>query len=182
MDENREVAYTGDRIPPYHYKFPHTCGSACKAPNVCHHHKCDYHCYANATKGCIDFICPSCCPGSTITAALPPATGDASQLLLHAKMYEVADKYDVTGLDQLAREKFLRAATEFWDTEHFAPAAHYAFSTTPEEDKGLRDVVSNIISQHMALLKKPAVESLLIEFNGLAVGLLKARAKDLGWE
>jgi hypothetical protein len=33
----------------------------------------------------------------------------------------------------------------------------------------------------MALLKKPEVEALLTEFNGLALGLLKARATELGW-
>jgi hypothetical protein len=112
---------------------------------------------------------------------LPPASSDASQLLLHAKMYEIGDKYDVIGLKQLAREKFLRAAAEYWNDEQFALAAHYAFSTTPEEDKGLRDVVNNTISMHMELLNKPAVEALLTEFNGLAVGLLKMRARDLGW-
>jgi hypothetical protein len=115
------------------------------------------------------------------SVVLPPASSDASQLLLHAKMYEIGDKYDVIGLKQLAREKFLRAAAKYWNHEQFAPAAHYAFSTTPEEDKGLRDVVNNTISIHMELLNKPAVEALLTEFNGLAVGLLKMRARDLGW-
>lgn len=101
--------------------------------------------------------------------------------MLHAQMYEVGDKYDVTGLKELAREKFLRACVEYWDDDRFAAAANYAFTTTPEDDRGLRDVVSNIISQHMDLLEKSAVEALLTEFNGLALGLLKARAKDLGW-
>lgn len=101
--------------------------------------------------------------------------------MLHAQMYEVGDKYDVTGLKELAREKFLRACAKFWDDDLFAPAAHHAFTTAPEDDYGLRNVVSNIISQHMSLLDKPAVEALLAEFNGLALGLLKARAKDLGW-
>jgi hypothetical protein len=96
-------------------------------------------------------------------------------------MFEIADKYDVIGLKQLAREKFLRAAAVFWNSDEFAPAAHYVFSTTPETDKGLRDIVSKLVSQHMSLLNKPEVEALLTEFNGLALSLLKMRARDLGW-
>lgn len=96
-------------------------------------------------------------------------------------MYEIGDKYAVTGLKQLAREKFFRAACSFWDSDDFAPAAHHAFSTTPEHDKGLRDIVKNTISQHMSLLNKPGIEILCTEFSTLTFGLLKARAKDLGW-
>jgi hypothetical protein len=33
----------------------------------------------------------------------------------------------------------------------------------------------------MELLNKPTVEALLHEFNGLATGLLRLRAKELGW-
>jgi hypothetical protein len=144
---------------------------------VCPHHICNSY---DVCK-CVDFTCKTCCHNASLTAALPPAKGDANQLLLHAKMYEMADKYDVVGLKQLAREKFLRANAEYWNSEQFAPAAHYAFSTTPEGDKGLRDVISNTISTHMVLLNKPAVEALLTKFNGLAFGLLKTRAKELGW-
>jgi hypothetical protein len=164
----------------YSYDFPQSCSGfgGCKG-HLCPHHTCGNQCGMN----CRDFTCLHCAPGSAPAPALthPPAQGGASQLLLHAKLYEIADKYDVHGLKELAREKFLRACTQFWSSELFAPAAHYAFSTTPEKDKGLRDVISNIISQHMTLLNKPAVEALLTEFNGLALGVLKMRATDLGW-
>jgi hypothetical protein len=96
-------------------------------------------------------------------------------------MYEIGDKYDVLGLKQLALAKFSLACTEHWDSRKFASAAHYAFSTTPESDKGLRDIVTKTISDHMQILKSPAVEALLTEFNGLAVALLKMRAEELGW-
>ncbi|KAH6003989.1 hypothetical protein HBI39_022250 [Parastagonospora nodorum] len=178
--EVTEIQYTGPRNSHFHYKFPHTCGpNGCAACNVCGHHICGSSCGSHSS-WCADFVCKFCCPNA-ITIALPSPDGNAEQLLLHAKMYEIGDKYDVIGLKQLAREKFLRASAKYWDSEYFAPAAHYAFSTTPEDDKGLRNVISNIVSQHMGLLNKPAVEALLTEFNGLAVGLLKMRAKDLGW-
>jgi hypothetical protein len=175
-EECKEIVYTGHRNSNYTYKFPHTCIGHCTT-RVCPHHMCPNHCAGK----CTDLICQSCCPNTTRQVLLPPANGDASQLMLHAQMYEIADKYDVTGLKELAREKFLRACAKYWNDDHFAPAAHHAFTSTSEDDYGLKKVVSSTISQHMALLKKPEVEALLTEFNGLALGLLKARATELGW-
>jgi hypothetical protein len=96
-------------------------------------------------------------------------------------MYEIGDKYDVLGLKQLALAKFSLACEKYWQSQKFAPAAHYAFSTTPESDKGLRDIVTETIAEHIEMLSSPAVEALLNEFNGLALGVLKIRAKDQGW-
>ena len=181
MDEVKEIVYTGKRKGGYNYNFPHTCAYDCGESeskfSICPHHFCGNHCSGD----CVDFICKRCCPGAPALRIPPSAEGDVTQLMLHAQMYEIADKYDVTGLKELSREKFLRASAKFWDDELFAPAAHYAFSTTPEDDDGLRGVVNNITSQHMCLLNKPAIEALAREFNGLSFGLLKARAKDLGW-
>ncbi|KAJ4359155.1 hypothetical protein N0V95_002407 [Ascochyta clinopodiicola] len=106
---------------------------------------------------------------------------DASQFLLHSQMYEIADKYDIAALKELAQSKFSYACRHWWNTEYFTPAAHHAFSTTPETDKGLRDIISTTISRRMELLNKPEVEAVLNEFNGLAVGILKLHATELGW-
>ncbi|KAF2279791.1 uncharacterized protein EI97DRAFT_482573 [Westerdykella ornata] len=65
-------------------------------------------------------------------------------LLTHSKLYKMGDKY-----------------------------AHHAFTSTPEHDKGLRDIVSRTISSHRSLMKKPEIEALMLELNGLASGLLK---------
>lgn len=122
-------------------------------------------------------MCTQCCPDwASRTKGIV-----ASQLLVSAKMYEIGDKYDVLGLKQLALAKFSLACEKYWESQEFAPAAHYAFSTTPESDKGLRDIVTKTIADHMKTLNSPAVEALLNEFNGLAMSVLKIRAKDLGW-
>lgn len=55
------------------------------------------------------------------------------------------------------------------------------FETTPDNDKGLRDLVVKTISDHMELLEKPEMDELMLEFNGLAYGLLKSKSKDKGW-
>jgi hypothetical protein len=161
----------------FHYKFPHTCKDGCPSPDyrVCQHHLCQSQ---TCQEACIDFVCEKCCP-NYISGS--PTEGDASQLLLHSKMYEIGDKYDVTGLKELARDKFCRACTMYWHSKHFAPAAHHAFSTTMDEDTGLREVVIQVISDHINLLNQAEVMTVLHKFNGLAVGLLQKRANDLGW-
>jgi hypothetical protein len=107
--------------------------------------------------------------------------GDASQLLLHAQMYEIADKYDVIGLKALSTEKFQWACMRFWDHPEFTQAAYHAYTTTPDDDKGLRSIVCKTLSNHMRLLLKPEVEGLMVEFNGLSFDLLIAKAKQAGW-
>jgi hypothetical protein len=96
-------------------------------------------------------------------------------------MYEMADKYEVVGLKELAKEKFSRGCKRFWDTPDFPIAAFHAFSTTPEEDKGLRDCVSRSIATNLQLVRKPKIRALLMKFNGLALGILEAKSKELGW-
>jgi hypothetical protein len=96
-------------------------------------------------------------------------------------MYEIADKYDVVGLKDLAREKFSRACQYYWDDAEFAVASYHVFSTTPDHDKGMRKVVSATISAHMKLVEKPRVKFLMTEFNGLALGILEEKIKELGW-
>jgi hypothetical protein len=129
---------------------PHTCS---KNPNqyhcncssqhrrVCLHHYCGIQC--NFT--CTDFVCDQC-----ITVE-----GDANQLLIHTQMYEMADKYDVVGLKALSEEKFRLACVRFWNHAEFARAAYHAYTTTPDNDKGLRSIVCKTLSDHMSLLKKP---------------------------
>ncbi|EDU41348.1 BTB domain containing protein [Pyrenophora tritici-repentis] len=114
------------------------------------------------------------------TDSSTPTTG-SEQLLTHAKMYEIAEKYDVVGLKDLVKEKYDRACSKYWNAPSFAASAYHVFSTTLEHDKGLRDIVFKTIATHMqTLVKKPEVETLLTEFNGLAFGLLKMKI-DEGW-
>ncbi|KAI4622193.1 hypothetical protein J4E83_004933 [Alternaria metachromatica] len=130
---------------------------------------------------CRGFTCGLCYVAPTAPTALP-IPGSPTQLMVHAKLYEIADKYDVVGLKELVIEKFKRACHSFWNDPSFAAAAHHVFSTTPEHDKGLRDIVSKTIAEHMTeLVKKPEVEALLTEFNGLAFGLLKMKT-EAGWK
>ncbi|KAH7081227.1 hypothetical protein BKA63DRAFT_405963 [Paraphoma chrysanthemicola] len=156
----------------YLYTFPHTCSGCPSSTNqryICPHHRCGNECEYN----CHLFICNKC--------TRIKINGPADQLLLHSKMYEIADKYDVKGLKDLARVKFEGSCATFWNDSLFSAAAHHAFSTTMEDDKGLRDVVSGTISNHMELIRKPEVQALMTEFNSLSMCVLLKKADEHGW-
>jgi hypothetical protein len=156
----------------------HSCKSGHMAcPNygasrlVCSHHTCGISCAFT----CDGFVCDICHPPPIIIPGPP------SQLLVHAKMYEIGDKYQVSGLKDLSRFKFELACAKFWDDAVFAEAARCAFETTPDDDRGLRGIVCKTLSEHMGLLKKKDVVGLMTEFNGLAFGLLMEKAEKNGW-
>ena len=155
----------------YHYICPHTCAPGCpKDHEVCQHHTCG----SNSCKDmCFVFICKEC-------IKLPPPEGDASQLLLHATMYEIADKYDVTGLRYLVQEKFSRSCEAFWKTKEFAMAAEHALTTTPDSDIGLRQVLYQTMTTHIELLNEPAIITLLHKYPGSAYGVLRCQAEKFG--
>ncbi|KAK7177467.1 BTB/POZ domain-containing protein [Paraphaeosphaeria sporulosa] len=164
--------YTTSKSP----SFPHTCqgsgfdGYTCKYGQLCPHYRCSSDCDFK----CREFTCETC--------VIPNLIGPSSQLLTHVKMYEMPDKYEVIGLKELAKEKFSRSCKHFWGTLHFPIAARHAFSTTPEKDNGLRDCVSRTIAMNMQLIRQPMIRTMLMKFNGLALGILDAKSKELGWD
>jgi hypothetical protein len=144
---HKETAYT--------YDCPHTCWKTCDCTerSVCPRHQCGQHCRLD----CVKFVCKIC------TTPQPPDT-DSSQLLIHSKMYEIGDKYDVPALKNLAREKLERACKKYWADAQFPIAAAHTLSTTPESDNGLRNVLCTMITEHCELLKNGAIEALLIDY------------------
>ncbi|KAI8938335.1 hypothetical protein NX059_005986 [Plenodomus lindquistii] len=91
-------------------------------------------------------------------------------------MYQLADKYNAVGLKDLVIEKFDRGCRLFWDDEQFAIAADHVFSSTPEEDDGLRDMVIATISKHREILNKAEVNALIAKYHSLALGVVNALA------
>ncbi|KAF2004173.1 hypothetical protein P154DRAFT_552284 [Amniculicola lignicola CBS 123094] len=170
--KNKKVSWL---LAPPTMEFPHTCLGICNVA-VCSHHQCIYSDWREPC--CSNFICYICKPPTSLA---PTFDEDASQLLINAKLYEIADKYQVTGLKDLVKTKFTLACQHFWNTPSFPVAAHHVFTSTPDEDKGLRDIICNTISTHMQLLNKPEIEAVMTECNGLAFGLLKQKSEAQGW-
>lgn len=149
----------------------HSCPHRHCARIVCRHHLCGLTCVSN----CRGFRCSKCPKPSPTNVSGPP-----EQLLTHSKMYELGDRYGVAGLKKLAQEKFKIACQHFWDDPAFPSAADHAFTTTVDQDKGLRDVVRKTIYDHIALVKKPEVQAFLAE-AGLGIGILVDKMEELGW-
>jgi hypothetical protein len=53
--------------------------------------------------------------------------------------------------------------------------------SAPDDDNGLKDLVSQTIAKHMELTQGPEIRALLMQFNGLALGILDAKSEELGW-
>jgi len=90
-------------------------------------------------------------------------------------MYAIADKYDVTGLKELAVKYFNVARYGFWDVESFAVAVDHVFSSTLPEDTGLRSIVIDTISDNMVLMHKAEMQAMVAAHSDLAVGVLMTK-------
>ena len=87
---------------------------------------------------------------------------DKSQLLIHSKLYSLADKYDIPGLQDLAAAKFKAACADFWHTEAFPVVAEHVFISTPDTDTGLRAIVKTLLLEYKQdLVKKAGIKTFL---------------------
>lgn len=96
------------------------------------------------------------------------------ELVLHARIYAVAEKYMVDGLKAVAMEKFEKATASGWNKHDFLEAARETYTSTIDSDKGLRDIVVKVFHAHkLSLLDKEEAVQLLTEVPVLAVHLLR---------
>ncbi|PWI64994.1 hypothetical protein PCL_08353 [Purpureocillium lilacinum] len=97
-----------------------------------------------------------------------------SVLVVHARVYAIAEKYEIQGLKILAGANFTSAAGQRWNTDDFLAAAYEVFESTDDTDHGLRDVVVSVFRSHKnQLLRKEQAENLLMDLPALTVELLK---------
>lgn len=67
----------------------------------------------------------------------------------HAQMYGVGDYFQIPGLKTAAQRYFTSAFPYLWNDEAFCTAVSEVYSSTPESDRGLRDiVVQTVINNH----------------------------------
>ncbi|KAM0229761.1 hypothetical protein ACHAPO_009835 [Fusarium lateritium] len=80
------------------------------------------------------------------------AASDSSSMVFDAQVYQIADKYDIPALKTCSKEKFTSAITASWNTDDFPIAVSVVYSTTPLEDRGLRDLVVDIAQKNIDTL------------------------------
>jgi hypothetical protein len=94
-------------------------------------------------------------------------------LIHHSRVYALADKRGILSLKSVAAKKFRIECERWWDYNEFVDAAREAYSTTLDDDRGLRDATIDTIQAHRHLLDIGNVKSVLRE-SQLAFDLLMA--------
>lgn len=108
---------------------------------------------------------------------MPSDPSDNANPVMHAKMYALGSKYDILDLKQAAQKGYKDTVSTAWNGKEFARAIRLAYTTTPEEDKGLRDITSQTILQHReVLLAKEEIEAAVRSIERLPYALLQQSA------
>ncbi|CAG9996907.1 unnamed protein product [Clonostachys byssicola] len=111
--------------------------------------------YSSATKNFIvdkNFIGDKDKPKAETTAFFTTNMAP-SHLVLHAQVYALAEKYDVSGLKALAATKFKCEVDIHWNSEDFMLALKEVYNSTVDHDRMLRDIVVQAVSLHLQLLE-----------------------------
>jgi len=98
---------------------------------------------------------------------------DESYLLLHTRVYALAEKYDIPSLKQLARSKFEMAMACHYDSPDFAEAIEEVYCSTIDSDRGLRDIVLEAFKSHPQLANTGDVFQVIQGTPSLALELFK---------
>ncbi|KAL0929520.1 BTB/POZ domain-containing protein [Colletotrichum truncatum] len=106
-----------------------------------------------------------------------PETDQNSQvkipsILLHARVYTLAENYAISGLKDLAITKFKTATIREWDPASFLRAAHEAYTSTIDTDRALRDTILQEFAKHKDLLDSDEAKALFGDLGSFAYDLL----------
>lgn len=98
---------------------------------------------------------------------------DTPDLLVHARVYALAEKYGVQGLKTLACNKFERLAAHRWAEPDFLEAAEEVYTSTIESDRDLRNVVLQSFRQRPELARRSDVQDTVQHIPPLAFDLYR---------
>ncbi|KAI9862058.1 MAG: hypothetical protein M1824_001803 [Vezdaea acicularis] len=97
-------------------------------------------------------------PASPVPTILPAC------LLLHSRMYMIADKYDISSLCELALTRFKVALSHHWSSLDFCECIHEIYSCAEQSNSELREAVVKSAQRYIfRLYKKPSFRKLLTE-------------------
>ncbi|MCJ1387913.1 hypothetical protein MMC18_000756 [Xylographa bjoerkii] len=96
-------------------------------------------------------------------------------LLINARVYAIADKYDISTLKTVAVQKTTKFLKMSWDEENFIAAFGLVWNATPIQDRSLRELYLPFILRYSHSLYKNEAFLELLRVNGdLAVDVLVA--------
>ncbi|KAK3291910.1 BTB/POZ protein [Chaetomium fimeti] len=82
-------------------------------------------------------------------------------LTVHARVYALAEKYDIKGLKTLSLGKFEIEADLHWDSDDFMCAVEEVYTSTVDEDRGMRDAVVEAVYNNAGVLEKESMQNLV---------------------
>ncbi|KAL8948051.1 MAG: hypothetical protein Q9222_005732 [Ikaeria aurantiellina] len=89
-------------------------------------------------------------------------------------IYALADKYDIEGLGELSQTKFEIRSADEWEVEDILTILPQVYKATPSSDRGLRDIILKVCSQHMdGLMMTGMFRQILLEDNALSFEILE---------
>ena len=108
------------------------------------------------------------------------STADEPRMMDNVLVYAIAKKYDIPELKDLAKRKFETLVNLKWPHKDFHDVTEAVFSTTPDRDMGLRQVVTEICGQHFQdILKDEASKAAFLDNNAIATAVLDAAVRKI---
>lgn len=90
-----------------------------------------------------------------------------------ARVYQIADKYNMPALKAHSKNKFEAIVTKSWSAAEFPSVISVVYETTPQQDRGLRDVVVKTSHSNIKqLLEGENFKSILREAPDFAADLI----------
>lgn len=108
------------------------------------------------------------------------AATDDPRMMNNVLVYAVAEKYDIPDLKALAKRKFQNLVESKWPHDSFGAIAESVFSTTPDGDMGLRQIVLDCSKHNVQdILKDKDSRTVLFDIEAVAAVVLDAAVQKL---
>lgn len=98
-----------------------------------------------------------------------------SDLVTHARVYAVAEKYGIPGLKALAQKKFETQVVARWNDLDFLDAMEEVYTTTVDSDRGLRNAVIQVFRAHPQLARTQETKAIIEDIPPFAHDLHRLR-------
>ncbi|KAG9185984.1 hypothetical protein G6011_02540 [Alternaria panax] len=123
------------------YQFPNA--TTISSSDYCNHST--FALLNGPNKGSLIFMRKCPCAGKSLSA---------SHLLLHVHVYTVADYFDMEDLKKYARKGVVDVLHVYWQYKglKLADALEEAFTSTPDDDTGIRDLLVDAMVEHPGLV------------------------------
>lgn len=94
------------------------------------------------------------------------------ELITHAKVYALAEKYRIDDLKAVALRKFNEETVKHWARRDLLEATQVVYQSTVETDRGMRDAAVSTFFKHPELLDKQEVQDMFRTLPLLAYDLM----------